>query len=142
MNPNAARSQFRLAELYYSKGHIGVDKDATREAMKHYQVLAEKTLQRAIELNPQNVSAYSLLGRVYGMWGEHDSAALRFQKALLIAPDDYRTWLLLGQPYLGLQSYDDAIQAFQTAERIQMPTSDKRQLNCYSAHIRSPGTSN
>ncbi len=111
-NPSA---QLALGELYFIKGSIGID--TTPENMRHHQKLAEKTLLRVIELDQKNRYAYSLLGQLYGMWGQHNSAVVQFQKAVSIDPKDYSTWLYLGMDYSRLHLHDQAIHAFKQAQQ-------------------------
>jgi tetratricopeptide (TPR) repeat protein len=122
INPYAENATYRLAEMYFIKGTLsirekgsGESMEAIQEDMKNYQQLAEKTLRRVIKLNPKNAAAYSLLGQIYGTWGQQKSAILQFQKAVALDPEDYQTWLLLASDYERQQLYDKAIEAYERA---------------------------
>ncbi len=52
--------------------------------MDEYQHLAEKTLLRALELEKPVVYAHFLLGQIYGIWTQYESAILQYQKPLLL----------------------------------------------------------
>ncbi|VDN55169.1 unnamed protein product [Dracunculus medinensis] len=64
-------------------------------------------LQRCLKLNPQNSSAWTLIGHESMEQKNHSAACLAYRRAIEIDPMDYRGWYGLGQLYdiLKLSSY-------------------------------------
>jgi tetratricopeptide (TPR) repeat protein len=117
IDPNHAEAQFKLGEMYFLKGSIGVN--TTQEKMQIYQKKAETALLRAIALDPQNADAHSYLGQLYGTWGKHTLAIDQFQNAVKLDPQHSEAWLYLGIDYFRLGMLDNSINALENAEKCQ-----------------------
>lgn len=63
--------------------------------------------KRALRLNPDFVSAWTLLGHEYMELRNTHAAVEAYRRAMSISPDDYRAWYGLGQAYelLDMPSY-------------------------------------
>jgi Flp pilus assembly protein TadD len=67
---------------------------ASREA--NDDIAAERELERALALNPRLPTANGMLGSVLMKMGEHDRAALAFERELSLNANDFESHLLLG----------------------------------------------
>lgn len=77
----AVRQTPNFALAHYHLALCALDKD---------NVAAEKELRRTIELQPELVEAYDVLGRVLNSEGHHDQAIQQWRKALALKPGDER----------------------------------------------------
>ena len=77
---------------------------------------------KAIELNPDNATAYSIRGAIYYRLNDFNSAAADFNKAIALNPGDYRSFYNLGLVHIKLNDFRKAIEDFSGA--IQVNPSD------------------
>lgn len=104
LNPTDGRPYINLAISYYYK------KKLPDEAISY--------LNKAIEVDPQNSTAYFILGTFYNDQELYKKAIAAFQKSLTISPDYPEIYNGLGIAYDNNKSYDQAISSFQQAIRL------------------------
>ena len=68
-----------------------------------------KTLDRAIDLNPDFADAYSNLGLVYERKGDHEEAIKNFDRAIDLNPNDVAAYNNRGIAYGRKGDYEKAI---------------------------------
>ncbi|MBF0485615.1 MAG: tetratricopeptide repeat protein [Candidatus Omnitrophica bacterium] len=96
--------------LYYFKGLIYLEEKEAREAK-----VGEEFLKKAIEMNPRNSDAYTMLGECYRDRKEYDQAVGLLEKAIDANPHNDRAYTLMGLIYLEQQKYADALNIFKKA---------------------------
>jgi tetratricopeptide (TPR) repeat protein len=81
--------------------------------------LAESSLQRALELNPQDFSIYVALGTLYARQNSVEQAVTQFESALRLNPRSVGLWTTLGM-LRQIQHQDDlAIKAYEKAVELE-----------------------
>ncbi|TGE24322.1 tetratricopeptide repeat protein [Hymenobacter aquaticus] len=84
--------------------------------------------QQVVRLDPDNASAYRMLGTAYGALQDSAKARQQLQKALALNPRDSVTHLSLGQLAYARQDYARAVAAYSQAIRL-----NARYLDAYAA---------
>jgi tetratricopeptide (TPR) repeat protein len=79
---------------------------------------AEKSLKRALELDPQNYNTYALFGTLYVRQNSLDKAVAEFEAALRVNPRQVGAWTVLGIVEKQRGDFDKAKQAYQKALEI------------------------
>ena len=77
---------------------------------------------QAIELNPDNATAYSIRGAIYYRLNDFNGAVSDFNKAISINPGDYRNFYNRGLAHVKLNDFRKAIEDFSGA--IQLNPND------------------
>ena len=93
---------------------------------------AEKAFKRAIEKNPDNVSAYLHLGRTYFVQKKYDQAVQVYRQASGMAPRDKQIMLQLASSQEKAGQYADAIR---TLERLKSGETDTRTIGILDEFI-------
>lgn len=99
---------------------------------------AAQLCTRAIELNPENASAYSIRGAIYYRLNNFNSALADFNLAIRFNSSDYRTYYNRGLVYVNLNNYQMAAQDFNKALELN-PNDEDCRFNrdlCYKAMNR------
>lgn len=99
---------------------------------------AAQLCTRAIELNLENASAYSIRGAIYYRLNDFNGALADFNKAIILNPADYRTYYNRGLAYVKLNNYQMAAQDFNKALELNPNDEDSRYNRdlCYKAMKR------
>jgi predicted Zn-dependent protease len=100
----------RLGDAYYRSGR--------------YQE-AQRSLQRALLLEPNSTGPYILLGKVLLKRQDPLGAATYLERAKAMDPANYRTRSLLGQAYRALGRPEDATRETQMAQSLQTASEPK-----------------
>jgi tetratricopeptide (TPR) repeat protein len=79
---------------------------------------AEKSLKRALELDPQSYNTCALFGTLYMRQNALDKAAAEFEAALQVNPRQVGAWTVLGMIEKQRGDFDKAQQAYQKALAI------------------------
>lgn len=96
---------------------------------------AAQLCTRAIELNPENASAYSIRGAIYYRLNDFNSALADFNKSITLNPTDFKTYYNRGLAYVKLHNYQMAAQDFNKALELNPNDEDSRYNRdlCYKA---------
>ena len=81
-----------------------------------YKEAAEQ-LQQAVELTPDNASAWTSLGTTYLSMGRYQDAESAFRSSLALAPT-FNAYQALGMTYYRMRRFDEAITVFEQARRL------------------------
>jgi tetratricopeptide (TPR) repeat protein len=92
--------------------------DACRAADAGNWKLAIQSYEKAIALDPQNVSFLLEMGNAYAQGGEASLAVQTYNRALQIDPDSAFVWNNLGSVLLGLGKMQLALECFANAVRL------------------------
>jgi tetratricopeptide (TPR) repeat protein len=98
------------AEFWYNKGNALDAQCKSDEALQAYD--------KAIELNPDYVSAWYRKGQVLAGLGKSDEALQAYDKAIELDPDDAHAWDEKGSALRYQGKYDEALQAYDEAIRL------------------------
>jgi tetratricopeptide (TPR) repeat protein len=109
--PRDATVTYRLGDAYLQKGRETGDIT--------YMNLAEKALQKCLEITPEHSGAARHLA--YAMYMRHgfDEAAIQAQKAVALDPADSHAYGVLGDAYLEVGQYDAAAHVYQRMIQLQ-----------------------
>ncbi|MCF8374268.1 MAG: tetratricopeptide repeat protein [Bacteroidales bacterium] len=97
-------SKIKKANIEFQTGFNMLDLREFDEAIKY--------LKRAIDLNPDFVSAYDLLGRAYFNINKYEDAIEYYSKLIEIDPNYLYVYNNIGAAYLQINKYGDAIRFF------------------------------
>ena len=92
---------------------------------KYYKKRYEESLlflDKALQVKPDNPSAWSNKGVVLSDLGRHDEAMKAYEKAIKIKPDFHKAWYNRGASLSRLSRYEDAIKAYEKAIEIKPDT--------------------
>ena len=108
----------RDATVYYRLGDAYMQK-ARESGDITYINLAEKALQRCLEIAPEHSGAARHLA--YAMYMRHgfDEAAAQAQKAVTLDPTDSHAYGILGDAYLEVGKYEAAAHTYQRMIQLQ-----------------------
>jgi tetratricopeptide (TPR) repeat protein len=108
----------RDATVYYRLGDAYLQK-ARETGDITYINLAEKTLQKCLEIAPEYSGAARHLA--YAMYMRHgfDEAVIQAQKAAALDPTDSHAYGILGDAYLEVGNYEAAAHAYQRMIQLQ-----------------------
>lgn len=84
--------------------------------------------QRALELNPNDAEAHSVLGKLYAGGGDSTQALLHFERAATLRPNDYFFWFELGRLQDENNESDKAITSLRRAVELAPSYSQPRWL--------------
>lgn len=79
---------------------------------------AQQYLQKAIERNPNQVEAYTYLGRLYAKKADYQNALNFLGTALTIAPHNFEVHHYLGRTFQKMNNMERALEQFQNASTI------------------------
>ena len=79
---------------------------------------AEIFCRKAIEINPQNPNAYSLLGVIFGIKGLYKESIAYFEKAINIDPKYVGAYGDLGVTYIRMHNFDEAKRIWEKGLKI------------------------
>ncbi len=83
---------------------------------KHQQ--AATTCQTILQQQPNNATAYKLLGNIYQQQGDNTAAKQAYETAISLSPDFAEAYANLGNIYLQQKQWQAAIENYQTAIRL------------------------
>ncbi len=109
---NKAMLYNNLANVYLSEGDLS---------------LAEKTLLKSLDLNPESAEAHINLGVIYGKRNYFDKEIAEYKKALSISPASFLAYRNLGVVYMLVGKKQDSIDALKQALSVNPDC-----LGCYS----------
>jgi tetratricopeptide (TPR) repeat protein len=117
-NQRLLQRNSRDATVYYRLGDAYLQK-ARETGDITYISLAEKALQRGLEIAPEHSGAARHLA--YTMYMRHgfDEAAMQAQKAVGLDPTDSHAFGVLGDAYLEVGQYEGAAHAYQRMMQLQ-----------------------
>ena len=92
---------------------------------------AEKSLLKAIELDPNQTEAYSYLGNIYYKFQKFDEALVWFNKKVEKDPTNYNGYLNLAYCYMGLSQQDKALESFKKSLELKPDNKDVRHRLAY-----------
>ena len=78
-----------------------------------------QSYRRAIELNPELIEAYAMLGDTLVAIGQLDDAATSYRQLLEIKPDSSEVYYKLGNIFIELRKFDDAVISYNRAISIK-----------------------
>ena len=78
---------------------------------------ASEQLQQAVELTPDNASAWTSLGTNYLSMGSYQDAESAYRRSLALA-QTFNAYQALGMTYYRMRRFDDAITVFEQARRL------------------------
>jgi cytochrome c-type biogenesis protein CcmH/NrfG len=109
----------RDATVYYRLGDAYMQK-ARESGDIAYIDLAEKALQRCLEIAPEHSGAARHLA--YAMYMRHgfDEAAAQAQKAVTLDPTDSHAYGILGDAYLEVGKYEAAAHTYHRIDTIKV----------------------
>ncbi|MBX3290782.1 MAG: tetratricopeptide repeat protein [Acidobacteria bacterium] len=120
---SASMAAYRRAEVFarraleldgeLSEAHTGIGRIHRRLNRNYDQ--AEKSFRKAIELNPNNVTAYGYLGQLLILKGEAEAALELIKKIELIDPTAHSIIFL---NYRGFEAVGDLENGLKTSERL------------------------
>ena len=109
------------------RGQLGLSRGVSNagkiNAEQTNSFLREKAYKKAVEMNPDNDTAYGELGWFYEGENRHAEAAAAFKKAIEINPKNICAYTMLGGFYEHQGAYSDAEELFKKAIAIN-PQSD------------------
>lgn len=73
------------------------------------------SLNKVVELNPDDGVAWSMRGTALAILGHDDEALVSFEKAIELNPDDALNWANRGASLLSVERYDEALASFDKA---------------------------
>lgn len=76
------------------------------------------SLEKVIELEPDNEIAWADRGTALGYLERHNEALVSFEKAIELNPDDSLNWANRGAALLSLERYDEALESFEKAIKL------------------------
>ena len=80
--------------------------------------VAETQCQTILQQQPDNATAYKLLGNIYQQQGDNTAAKQAYETAISLSPDFAEAYANLGNIYLQRQTWQAAIDSYQTAIRL------------------------
>lgn len=80
--------------------------------------MLQNILDKALSLNPENVTTLRRLGKVLTLSGQHERSVETFLKVRKIRPNDFDTYIELGIAYSIAKRFDEAIEAMKKAVDI------------------------
>ena len=108
----------RDASVYYRLGDAYIQK-ARETGDLTYINLAEKALQRCLEIDPRHSGAARHLAYASYMRHAFDEAAAQAKKAVALDPTDGHAYGILGDAYLEVGRYEEATQAYRRMIQLQ-----------------------
>lgn len=116
------RGQSRKAIEFYEQAalaeprlsFIRLDIARNKRALKDFDG-ARAEVERAIQIDPQDVQAYDDLGVMYFTDQKYKLAADNFEKAIQVNPDFGQAYGHMGWVFYALKNYEDAIVSFEKA---------------------------
>ena len=112
----------KISEQFATEDKIFKSNQQLSEASKYYYSgdlrNAINLCTRAIELNPDNATAYSIRGAIYYRLSDYNSAISDFNKAIAINPTDYRNFYNRGLAHVKLKNFSKASEDFSGAIQI------------------------
>src|ERR1700722_17719118 len=102
---------------------FGNKDDKKKELVESAQKLAEqgetpkalKEIQKALDIVPNYMEAYTAMGFIYSDLGQNDAAHLAFKKPPTADTAAPEPWNNLGLAYARTERYNDAIKVFEDA---------------------------
>ena len=117
-----------IAEQFAAEDKIFLSNQQLSEAGKlYYQGNlsgAANYCTRAIELNSNNATAYSIRGVIYYKLNDFNSSLADFNRAIELNPSDYKNFYNRGLAYVKLSNFRQAAQDFSEAIRINPNDAD------------------
>lgn len=104
---NSGKTAIEKSRLHTSIGTELLTQKKYPQALNH--------LLQAVELNPNNTSAYNNLGLTYYVYEKYDKSIEAFQTAIKINPSFTEARNNLGRTYIQIGQYDRAINEFKIA---------------------------
>lgn len=106
---------------------------------KNYQnskdyMSAIKSLEKAIELKPNDENTYIDLGNIYIDLKEYDKSIKSYESALAVNPNDYISYYNLGISYSKKEEFDMAIKFYKKAIETN-PVYDKSYTNLFEVEL-------
>ncbi|NIA23095.1 MAG: tetratricopeptide repeat protein [Proteobacteria bacterium] len=77
-----------------------------------------KRLERAIEIQPESVQSYNILGYAYSLKKDYKKMVDAYKKAISVSKNDLQAYVNLGQYYINNEKYNDALNYLKQAEKI------------------------
>ena len=108
----------RDATVYYRLGDAYIQKARESGDLTYIQ-LAEKTLQRCLEIAPEHGGAARHLAYALYMRHAFDEATVQAAKAVALDPTDSHAYGILGDAHLEVGKYEEAAQAYQRMVQLQ-----------------------
>jgi tetratricopeptide (TPR) repeat protein len=112
------RRNARDATVYYRLGDAYIQKARESGDLTYIQ-LAEKTLQKCLEIAPEHSGAARHLAYALYMRHAFDEATMQAQRAVALDPTDSHAYGILGDAYLEVGKYAEAAQAYQRMVQLQ-----------------------
>ena len=122
------KEQKKISEQIIAEDKPFLSNQQLEEAMKFYyqgdMTGAMPFCTRAIELNPENATAYAIRGVIYYWQKDFNGAISDFNKAIELNPSDYKNFYNRGLAHVQLSDYQAAEADFSGAIRLNQNDSD------------------
>ena len=79
---------------------------------------SKELLIKAVEINPEDVTAHGNLGNMYFNEERYEDAIETYEKAIQINPEEIATYCNLGDAYSEKERYEEAIETYEKAIQI------------------------
>jgi adenylate cyclase len=113
LDPNYGAAYAALAETYHVATSMGWAESPTA-----FLGSAEEMANKALSLDPDEVRAHVILGRIHMFYQRYDQAMAEMDRAIAINPNDAHGLAGRGNILMWLGQTDAAIEALEQAERI------------------------
>ena len=88
-------------------------------SLRSQHAKAAQYFQRALKLNPNNLSAWTLLGHEFMELKNKSAAIQSYRQAIEVNPRDYRAWYGLGQTYEILKMHSYCLYYYKKAQELR-----------------------
>ena len=132
------QDKYKIANEYAAADKIFLSNQRVNEASKIFgsgnydKVIALST--EAINLNPNNDTAYAMRGSAYGNIKNYNAALQDFNSAINLGRKDYITYYCRGLAYVNLNNYNNAISDFNQAISLNPNYANAYYYKAYCAH--------
>ena len=123
-------AHFKKAFYQFTPKHL-----QSEAALEYAQAIDE--FKKAIIANPENVSAYRSLARVYSVQKNHTAAAAAYLKVIALDSRDTDAYVLAALELIESQEFDRAIKILQEAKESTEDEAALQKLDNYITSIKT-----
>lgn len=118
LDPNDFDLRHTLGLAYYYKAKDLADRGRSSVAVGSLLRDSARTLEAAIQSEPERFEGYQALGLVQQFQSEFGASVESFKKATILKGDDAYTWYQLGESLRFDSSYEEAVDAYGRAAEL------------------------